>query len=100
MNLTLQEINTAVNGTLEGAGNARAQGYSIDTRTLKAGEVFFAVKGPRFDGHDFLKQAFEKKAAAVVVERPSPASGTGPLPPGEGGRRPGEGCVIRVSSTV
>lgn len=88
MNLTLQEISTAVNGALEGVGNAKAQGYSIDTRTLKVGEVFFAVKGPRFDGHDFLKQAFEKKAAAVVVERPSP------------GQRPGEGAVIRVSSTI
>ena len=70
MNLTLQEISAAVNGTLEGAGNVKAQGYSIDTRTLKPGELFFAVKGPRFDGHDFLKQAFEKKAIAVVVERP------------------------------
>src|SRR5262245_981837 len=88
MNLTLQEISTAVNGTLEGTGSARAQGYSIDTRTLKTGEIFFAVKGPRFDGHDFLKQAFEKKAIAVVVERSSP------------GPRPGEGAVIRVSSTV
>jgi len=45
------------------------QGYSIDTRTLSAGDLFFAVKGPRFDGHDFIEQAKEKKAAGVVIER-------------------------------
>jgi UDP-N-acetylmuramoyl-tripeptide--D-alanyl-D-alanine ligase len=67
MNLTLDEINAAVSGTLSGAGNVKVKGYSIDTRTLKPGEVFFAIKGPRFDGHDYLQQAFEKKAAAVVV---------------------------------
>jgi UDP-N-acetylmuramoyl-tripeptide--D-alanyl-D-alanine ligase len=85
MNLTLDEINKAVGGTLEGPSNAKAQGYSIDSRTVKPGEVFFAIKGPRFDGHDFVKQALDKKVAAVVVERPSKA---GPLP------------IIHVSSTI
>jgi UDP-N-acetylmuramoyl-tripeptide--D-alanyl-D-alanine ligase len=69
MNLTLEEINTAVGGTLEGQGNLKVKGYSIDSRTLKPGELFIAIKGPRFDGHQFVQQAIEKKAAAVVVEQ-------------------------------
>jgi UDP-N-acetylmuramoyl-tripeptide--D-alanyl-D-alanine ligase len=68
MNLQLDEIAKAVGGTLEGPGNLKVRGYSIDTRTLNPGELFFAVKGPRFDGHAFIQQALEKKAAGVVVE--------------------------------
>src|SRR5262245_40260048 len=68
MNLSLEEISKSVDGTLDGSGNVKVRGYSIDSRTLNAGEIFFAIKGPRFDGHQFVKQAFEKKAAAVVVE--------------------------------
>jgi UDP-N-acetylmuramoyl-tripeptide--D-alanyl-D-alanine ligase len=74
MNLTLEEISAAVGGKLEGHGNLKVKGYSIDSRTLKPGELFFAIKGPRFDGHQFVQQALEKKAAAVVVERPSAGS--------------------------
>jgi UDP-N-acetylmuramoyl-tripeptide--D-alanyl-D-alanine ligase len=44
-----------------------AQGYSIDSRTLGAGEVFFAVKGDHFDGHDFVQSALEKGAVAAIV---------------------------------
>ena len=44
-----------------------AHGYSIDSRTVRAGEVFFAVKGDRFDGHDFVQAALEKGAVAAVV---------------------------------
>jgi UDP-N-acetylmuramoyl-tripeptide--D-alanyl-D-alanine ligase len=42
-------------------------GYSIDTRTLGPGELFFAVSGERFDAHTFVPQAMAKGAAAVVV---------------------------------
>jgi len=42
---------------------------SIDTRTLKPGDVYFALKGDRFDGHDFVKMAFEKGASASVVNK-------------------------------
>ena len=47
----------------------KAQGYSIDSRTIQPNELFFAVKGDRFDGHDFVRQAFEKNAIAAVVSR-------------------------------
>jgi UDP-N-acetylmuramoyl-tripeptide--D-alanyl-D-alanine ligase len=43
-----------------------AQGYSIDSRTIREGELFFAVKGERLDGHDYVVAALEKGAAAVV----------------------------------
>jgi len=45
------------------------QGYSIDSRTVQPGELFFAVKGERMDSHDFVSQALEKGAAAAVVRK-------------------------------
>ena len=42
-------------------------GISIDTRTLGAGEVFFAIKGDRFDGHDFVSAAQKAGAALAVI---------------------------------
>jgi UDP-N-acetylmuramoyl-tripeptide--D-alanyl-D-alanine ligase len=102
MNLSLEEISKAVGGTLQGPGNVKVRGYSIDSRTLNAGELFFAIKGPRFDGHQFVGQVFQKGAAAAVVEedlRPSPgaASVHSPSPIGRG---QGEGPIIRVRSTL
>src|SRR5215831_17019998 len=56
---------------LAASGNYRrgeiAQGYSIDSRTIAPGELFFAVKGERLDGHDFVEAALERGAAAAVV---------------------------------
>src|SRR5712692_9902909 len=48
---------------------AIAQAYSIDSRTLQPGQLFFAVKGERMDGHDFAQQALEKGAVAAVVRK-------------------------------
>jgi UDP-N-acetylmuramoyl-tripeptide--D-alanyl-D-alanine ligase len=44
-------------------------GWSIDSRTLKAGDGFFALRGPTHDGHDHVAAAFERGAAFAVVER-------------------------------
>jgi UDP-N-acetylmuramoyl-tripeptide--D-alanyl-D-alanine ligase len=46
-----------------------AQGYSIDSRTIGRGELFFAVKGERFDGHDFVEPVLKNGAAAAVVRK-------------------------------
>src|SRR5437016_1026377 len=43
-------------------------GWSVDTRTQNPGDVYFALRGPNHDGHDFVGVAMEKGAAAVVVE--------------------------------
>jgi UDP-N-acetylmuramoyl-tripeptide--D-alanyl-D-alanine ligase len=102
MNLSLEEISKAVGGSLEGPGSLKVRGYSIDTRTISPGELFFAIKGPRFNGHQFVGQALEKKAAAVVVEedlRPSPGAPAA-RPPSPTGRGQGEVPTIRVPSTI
>src|SRR5215467_722603 len=46
-----------------------AQGYSIDSRTIGKGELFFAVKGERLDGHDYVGAALEKGAVGAVVAK-------------------------------
>jgi len=48
---------------------AVAFGYSIDSRTIQPGEVFFAVSGERLDGHDFVEAALARRAVAAVVAR-------------------------------
>ena len=50
-------------------GRAVAQGYSIDSRTVQTGELFFAVKGDRLDGHDFVEPALGRGALAAVVRK-------------------------------
>jgi UDP-N-acetylmuramoyl-tripeptide--D-alanyl-D-alanine ligase len=45
-------------------------GVSIDTRTLRPGDLFFAIKGEASDGHDYVERAFEAGAAAAVVSKP------------------------------
>ncbi len=50
-------------------GDAMTQGYSIDSRTVQPGELFFAVKGERLDGHDFVEQALSRGAIAAVVRK-------------------------------
>src|ERR1700745_114635 len=46
-----------------------ATGYSIDTRTLTPGDLFFAVRGERYDAHDFAAAALQRGARAAVVAR-------------------------------
>ncbi|MES2473972.1 MAG: UDP-N-acetylmuramoyl-tripeptide--D-alanyl-D-alanine ligase [Pseudomonadota bacterium] len=53
-------------------------GLSIDTRTLKAGDLFVALKGDNRDGHDFVKAAFDAKAGAALVTH-APDGVAGPL---------------------
>ena len=59
----------ALNARISGGGLPReAQGVSIDTRTLAPGDLFVAIKGDTRDGHEFVATAFEKGAAAAVVD--------------------------------
>lgn len=50
-------------------GRATALGYSIDSRTLQPGELFFAVKGERLDGHDFVEAALGRGAVGAVIRQ-------------------------------
>src|SRR5258708_2417690 len=49
---------------------ARVAGVSIDSRTIRAGELFFAIHGPRHDGHDHVAAALERGALGAVVAEP------------------------------
>jgi len=53
----------------DGLKNLKVTGISIDSRTVKAGEFFFAVRGDQFDGHNFISKAIETGATGIVVER-------------------------------
>jgi UDP-N-acetylmuramoyl-tripeptide--D-alanyl-D-alanine ligase len=67
MKLPLSRVAEFLSAAGEFDHKAVAQGYSIDSRTIQPGELFFAVKGERMDGHDFVSQALEKGAAAAVI---------------------------------
>jgi UDP-N-acetylmuramoyl-tripeptide--D-alanyl-D-alanine ligase len=67
MRLALSKIAEFVSAAGDFPADEAAQGYSIDSRTVEPGQLFFAVKGERFDGHDFVEQALVKGAIAAVV---------------------------------
>ena len=71
------EAARATGGALQGGGDWRATGVSIDTRTLEPGDLFVALKDVR-DGHEFLAQAFVSGACAAVISDASKADGLGP----------------------
>jgi UDP-N-acetylmuramoyl-tripeptide--D-alanyl-D-alanine ligase len=82
MKLSLSRIAELVSGSTSDATPAGsvATGYSIDSRTIRPGELFFAVKGEKMDGHDFVQQAIEKAAVAAVVSREKQAQFSSTLP--------------------
>jgi UDP-N-acetylmuramoyl-tripeptide--D-alanyl-D-alanine ligase len=67
MKLTLGQIADWIHAEGIFDTSAEALGYSIDSRTIAAGELFFAVKGERLDGHDFVQAALADGAVAAVV---------------------------------
>ena len=65
--LTLQEVIDALEGTCERPAPAGSVSrVSIDSRTVAAGDLFVAIRGERFDGHDFVGEAFAKGAMAAL----------------------------------
>ncbi|HVN19675.1 MAG TPA: UDP-N-acetylmuramoyl-tripeptide--D-alanyl-D-alanine ligase [Dongiaceae bacterium] len=69
MKLSLSKIADFMSAEGDFPRDEIAQGYSIDSRTIAKGELFFAVKGDHFDGHDFVSAALERGAVAAVVRR-------------------------------
>src|SRR5882762_1851582 len=88
MKLPLSKIEEFLGATGECELKEVAQGYSIDSRTLQPGELFFAVKGERFDGHDFVHQALERGAVTAVVRKDQLA------------RFPVKTCLLAVEDTL
>lgn len=69
MKLSLDDLAHATGGTLYGASSVpRAVRVVTDTRSLEAGDVFLALHGERFNGHDYLAEAITKGVVAVVVD--------------------------------
>jgi UDP-N-acetylmuramoyl-tripeptide--D-alanyl-D-alanine ligase len=66
MKLPLSRITGFIASNGEFDGDAVALGYSIDSRTIRPGELFFAVIGERLNGHDYVQQALSKGVAAVI----------------------------------
>lgn len=84
ISLTAAEIAAATGGRVRsGDAGRRLERWSIDTRTLQPGDLFVAIRGDRFDGHEFVAAALAAGAAgAVVTATPAlPEAGTaGPAP--------------------
>ncbi|MDD2737315.1 MAG: UDP-N-acetylmuramoyl-tripeptide--D-alanyl-D-alanine ligase [Methylomonas lenta] len=75
MKLQLSDIANAVQGRLLG-NDLTISGVGIDTRTLSCGDLYVAIKGQHFDGHDFIANAMQAGAAALLVSQ----SISSPLP--------------------
>src|ERR1035437_4405472 len=70
MTLNLQDVASAIGAAAHPPPLAVA-GWTVDTRTQNPGDVYFALRGPNHDGHNFLSAAIEKGSAAVVVGQAS-----------------------------
>src|SRR5574338_420645 len=67
--LTVGDIVTATGGRLEqGSSEQAIAGVSIDSRTIGSGELFIAIRGDRFDGHEFIAAAMARGALGAMVE--------------------------------
>jgi UDP-N-acetylmuramoyl-tripeptide--D-alanyl-D-alanine ligase len=69
MQLTMGEV-ASILGSSSECPERIVRGYSLDSRTIAHDQLFFALRGPRFDGHQFVAQALERGAVGAVVEVP------------------------------
>lgn len=69
MQLSLEQIRYWIGAEFAASPNhgSSASGYSIDSRTIQHGDLFFAIHGERFDGHDFVEAALQAGAVAAVI---------------------------------
>ena len=67
--ITLTQIAAFAGGTLTGDGEAKITRVNTDSRTLRNGDLFVALRGDNFDGHRFVESAAKRGAVAVLVER-------------------------------
>ena len=66
--MELKDLALLSNGSLRG-DSLEVSEFSIDTRSIKKGEVYIAIEGQNFDGHDFIEDAEKKGARALIVSR-------------------------------
>src|SRR5579862_2054887 len=68
MILEWDEVARAMGAAASVAPERKISGWSIDSRTVAAGDLFFALRGPQHDGHDYVAAALAKGAAGAVVD--------------------------------
>jgi UDP-N-acetylmuramoyl-tripeptide--D-alanyl-D-alanine ligase len=68
MKFSLRAVADALGVSLPSNQDAMVEGWSVDSRTLQPGDLFFALRGPVNDGHAHVAEVFEKGAVAAVVE--------------------------------
>ncbi len=68
MRIALREVAGVVGASVAVGGDAAAGGWSTDTRTIRPGDVFFALRGPNHDGNRYAAAALERGAVAAVVD--------------------------------
>ena len=69
-NFYLSDLVSAVNGSFViGDPHLPVHDIELDTRKIRKNSIFFAIKGNRFDGHDFINEAIEKEVSAVVYSK-------------------------------
>lgn len=66
---TIPEVVSATGGKLMGTENRNFTGVATDTRKIQPGDLFIALQGERFDGHDFICQAVERGARGLLASR-------------------------------
>ena len=76
---TTADLAAATGGRLLGPAPAGVSGFSIDSRTVAPGEAFVAIRGDRFDGHDFVGAAVENGAGLAIVGEGRLPAEAGPL---------------------
>ena len=74
---SLARFAAELGGQLVGPDRAMTFAASTDSRTVAAGELFFALRGERFDGHEFCAMAAARGVAAAVVGRTGTTGGGG-----------------------
>jgi len=70
MNLDVERWISDFGFRISGFAVGMVSGWSVDSRTLVPGDLYFALRGPSHDGHDYVEQAIQKGAAGVVVDHP------------------------------
>ncbi len=80
-------LNSTKGKLVSGRKQGGFSGVSTDSRNISAGEIFFALKGDNYDGHEYVNEALKKGAGGAVIEDGSLARNNGKL-------------LIRVPSTL
>jgi UDP-N-acetylmuramoyl-tripeptide--D-alanyl-D-alanine ligase len=88
MRLSVPQVAEFLGVSIGQANFSPVEGWSIDSRTIRPGDLFIALRGPNHDGHLYIEEVFRKGAVAAIVDREIPGSAQT------------EGRVLRVEDTL